>query len=180
MMLQCARKDVATGFISGNLAQDTVHSQGFNTRGDGCKSQWPLLSVLVAAPHNSPQGADAVINCLMQMNSIIEQFFLVGDGKEGKFAFALQSQELFKCQGVNFTDRITMQLHPRLDGEEKSLSRQDGRMASVAKAQLRGLLATVGKWVIRNVDVSQSQEEDGSTDPVPGIGLRFCQMRSLV
>jgi hypothetical protein len=28
MMLQCARKDVATGFISGNLAQNTVHSQG--------------------------------------------------------------------------------------------------------------------------------------------------------
>jgi hypothetical protein len=45
-------------------------------------SQWPLLNVLVAVPHNSPQGADTVINCLMQMNSIIEQFFLVEDGKD--------------------------------------------------------------------------------------------------
>jgi len=41
----------------------------------------------------------------------------VAIGKEGKLEFASQSQELFKCQGVNFTDRITMQLHPRL-GEQ--------------------------------------------------------------
>jgi hypothetical protein len=53
MMLQCARKDVATGFISGNLAQNTVHSQG----------------------------------------------------KEGKFAFALQSQELFQVSGCELHRR---------------------------------------------------------------------------
>jgi len=88
-MLQCARKHVATGFIS--------------------------VEIL-------PR-----IQFILKMNSIIEQFFLVGDGKEGKLEFASQSQELFKCQGVNFTDRITMQLHPRLDGEEKSLTREDGR-----------------------------------------------------
>jgi hypothetical protein len=68
-----------------------VWPEGFNTHGDGCKSQWPLLSVLVAVPHNSPQGADAVINCLMQMNSIIEQFFLVGDGKHPSLAKGIQS-----------------------------------------------------------------------------------------
>lgn len=68
-----------------------VWLEGFNTCGDGCKSQWPLLSVLVAVPHNSPQGADAVINCLMQMNSIIEQFFLVGDGKHPALAKGIQS-----------------------------------------------------------------------------------------
>jgi hypothetical protein len=31
-----------------------VWLEGFNTCGDTCKSQWPLLSVLSAVPHNSP------------------------------------------------------------------------------------------------------------------------------
>jgi hypothetical protein len=53
---------------------------------------------------------------LMNMSCVLS-YVRVAAGKEGKFAFALQSQELFKCQGVNFTDRITMQLHPRL-GEQ--------------------------------------------------------------
>lgn len=52
----------------------------------------------------------------MNMSCVLS-YVLVATGKEGKFAFALQSQELFKCQGVNFTDRITMQLHPRF-GEQ--------------------------------------------------------------
>jgi hypothetical protein len=53
---------------------------------------------------------------LMNMSCVLS-YVPVATGKEGKLAFALQSEELFKCEGVNFTDRITMQLHPRL-GEQ--------------------------------------------------------------
>lgn len=62
------------------------------------------------------------ILALMNMSCVLS-YVPVATGKEGKLGFASQSQELFKCQGVNFTDRITMQLHPRLSEQSFDLFR---------------------------------------------------------